>query len=143
MIVVDDRLLFEVLSGTETAEFAEHAVGGIATTFSWYYRLSRALSTGRVDGSLTREFAALSDDRRRYVHGLLEDLPNTIEMIHPRDLVPPMSAVAALTTVNFLTAEAIAASLVLEAPIAVSTRSALMGRAAAVAGVEYFVLPRT
>ena len=90
MIVVDDRLLFEVLSGTETAEFAEHAVGGIATTFSWYYRLSRALSTGRVDGSLTREFAALSDDRRRYVHGLLEDLPNTIEMIHPMDLVPPM-----------------------------------------------------
>ena len=75
MIVVDDRLLFEVLSGTETAEFAEFASGGIATTFSWYYRLSRALSTGRIDGSLTRQFASLSDERRTYLHRLLEDLP--------------------------------------------------------------------
>ena len=96
-----------------------------------------------MDGSLTREFAALSDDRRRDVHALLEDLPNAIEMLHPRDLVPSMTAVAALTSVNFLTAEAIAASLVLEAPIVVSTQSALMDRAAAVAGVECFVLSRT
>lgn len=135
-------MLFEVLSGTENVEFAKHAAGGIATTFSWYYRLSRALSTGRVDGSLTREFAALSDARRRYVHGLLEELPDVIEMLHPRDLVPSMSAVAALTSANFLTAEAIATSLVLEAPIVVSTRSALMDRAASVAGVECVVLSR-
>ncbi len=143
MIVVDDRLLFEILSGTETTELAHRAAGGIATTFSWYYRLSRAISTGRVDGSLTREFSALSDDRRAYVHGLLEDLPNAVEMLHPRDLVPPMSAVAALTSVNFLTAEAIAASLILEAPILVSTRSALMDRAASQAGVECLVISRT
>ena len=31
MIVIDDRLLFEVLSGMETAEFVTHASGGIAT----------------------------------------------------------------------------------------------------------------
>lgn len=142
MIVVDDRLLFEVVSGTEAAEFAAHASAGIATTFSWFYRLSRAISTGRVDGSLTREFASLSDARRTYVHGLLEDLPDTIEMLHPRDLVPPMSAIAALTSVNFLTAEAIAASIILEATIVVSTHSALMDRAAALAGVECLVLPR-
>ena len=143
MIVVDDRLLFEILSGTETIELAQRAAGGIATTFSWYYRLSRAISTGRIDGSLTREFAALSDDRRTYVHRLLEDLPNTVEMVHPRELVPSMSAVAALTSVNFLTAEALAASLILEAPIVVSTRSTLMDRAASRAGVECFVLSRT
>lgn len=142
MIVVDDRLLFEILSGTETTELAQRAAGGIATTFSWYYRLSRAISTGRVDGSLTREFASLSDDRRTYVHGLLEDLPDMVEMLHPRDLVPPMSAVAALTSVNFLTAEAIAVSLILEAPIVVSTRSQLMDRAASQAGVECLVMSR-
>lgn len=140
MIVVDDRLLFAVLPGTETAEFIDHASGGIVTTFSWYYRLSRALSTGRVDGSLTQEFAALSDARRTYVHGLLEDLPNTIEMLHPRDLVPPMSAIAALTSVNFLTAVAIGASMILEASIVVLIRSALIDRAAAIAGVECIVL---
>ncbi len=143
MIVVDDRLLFEIISGTETTELARRAAGGVASTFSWYYRLSRAISSGRVDGSLTREFAALSDDRRIYVHGLLEDLPDTIEMVQPRDLVPSMSAVATLTSVNFLTAEAIAVSLILEAPVVVSTRSQLMDRAATRAGVECSVLPRT
>ena len=142
MIVVDDRLLFEVLSGTETAEFAEFASGGIATSFSWYCRLSRALSTGRIDGSLTRQFASLSDERRTYLHRLLEDLPVTIEMLHPRDLVPSMSAIAATTSVNVLTAEAIAVSMILEAPILVSTRSPLMDRAATMAGVECLVLPR-
>ena len=141
MIVIDDRLLFEVLAGTESAEFVAYASGGIATTFSWFYRLSRAISTGRLDGSLTREFASLSDARRTYVHGLLEDLPDAIEMLHPRVLVPPMSAVAALISVNFLTAEAIAASIILEATIVLSTRSALMDRAAAMAGVECIVLP--
>ena len=74
------------------------------------------------------------------MHRLLDDLPDTVEMVHPRDLVPSMSAVATLTSVNFLTAEAIAASLILEAPIVVSTRSQLMDRAAAQAGVECFVL---
>lgn len=143
MIVVDDRLLFEILSGAETTELAQRAAGGIATTFSCYYRLSRAISTGRVDGSLTRQFAALTDERRTYVHRLLEDLPNTVEMVHPRELVPSMSAVAALTSVNFLTAEAVAVSLILEAPIVVSTRSALMDRAASQAGVECFVVSRT
>ena len=84
----------------------------------------------------------MSDSRRTYVHGLLEDLPDTIEMLRPRDLVPTMSAIAALTSVNFLTAEAIGASMILEAPIVVATRSALMDRAAALAGVECIVLPR-
>lgn len=140
MIVVDDRLLFGVLSGTETPEFAQHASGGIAKTFSWYYRLSRALSTERVDGSLTRQFAALTDERRIYVHKLLEDLPSRIEMLHPRDVVPPMSAIAALTSVNFITAEAVSVSMILEAPILVSTRSALMDRAAAIAGVDVLVI---
>ena len=143
MIVVDDRLLFEILAGTESAQLIELAAGGVATTFSWYYRLARAVSTGRVDGSLTREFASLSDARRTYVHGLLENLPDTIEILHPRDLVPSMSAIAALTTVNFLTAEAISTSMILASPVVVSTRSALMDRAAAIAGVECQVLPRT
>ena len=143
MIVLDDRLLFEVLSGAETADVARLGADGVATTFSWYYRLSRAISTGRVDGSLTREFAALIDDRRTYVHRLLEDLPSGVEILHPRDLVPSMSAVAALTSVNFLTAEAIATSLILEAPIVVSTRSALMERAASEAGVECIFVSRT
>jgi hypothetical protein len=141
VIVVDDRLLLEILSGTETTEIAYRAA-------EESQRRSRGVTgfharSRRFDGSLTREFAALNDDRRAYVHALLEDLPNAVEMLHPRDLVPPMSAVTAVTSVNFLTAEAIAASLILEAPILVSTRSALMDRAASQAGVECLVISRT
>ena len=40
--------------------------GEIATTFSWYCRVSRALSTGRIDGSLTRQFASLTDEPVEY-----------------------------------------------------------------------------
>ena len=51
-----------------------------------------------------------------------------------------MSAVAALTAANFLTAEAISVSMILEAPILVSTRSPLMERSAAIAGVDVIVI---
>ena len=59
-----------------------------------------------------------------------------MERLHPSDLGPPMSAIAALTSANFLTAESIAVSIILEATIVVSTRSALMDRATAPAGVD-------
>ncbi len=71
---------------------------------------------------------------------LFEVLTGRIQLLHPRDLVPPMSAVAAPTSVNFLTAEAISVSMIIEAPILVSTRSPLMERAAAIAGVDVIVI---
>jgi hypothetical protein len=46
-----------------------------------------------------------------------------IELLHPRDSVPPMSSVAALTSVHLLTAEAISVSMIFEAPLVVSTES--------------------
>ena len=142
MIVVDDRLLFDVLAGTELSEFGEFAKAGIATTFSWYYRLARAISSGRIDGSLSRAFAELTDDRRRYVQGLLDHLPEYLEILHPRELVPTMSALMALTSVNFITAEVIATSMILEAEIVVTTTSPLLNRAARLAGVECRFFPR-
>ena len=36
--------------------------GGVATTFSWYCRLARALATGRIEGSLSRHYGDLSAD---------------------------------------------------------------------------------
>ena len=47
-----------------------------------------------------------------------------------------MAALATVANLNVLTAEAIASSMVLEAPIHVATRSALLDRAAQLAGVE-------
>ena len=113
-----------------------------------FYWLSRAISTGCVDGSLTRQFALSSDVRRTYVHGLPEYLPDTVEMlggIH-RCPMPPIGAMAALTSVNFLMAEAMPSRC--GAPRLLRTR----GRRSDIGGgdgsgsghgrVECFVLPR-
>ena len=63
MIIVDDRLLFDVLAGTESPELLDRARGGVATTFSWYYRLARAIATGRIEGSLSRHYGDLSAEQ--------------------------------------------------------------------------------
>ena len=140
MIVVDDVLLFDVLAGIESPEFQLLAAEGIASTFSWYYRLARALSTGRVDGALSRRFAVLSDARRTHIRGLLDDLPDRIELVHQRFLVPPMSALASVMLVNLLNAEAVATALILDASIVVTTDSALLGRAAGVASIDVTII---
>ena len=67
MIVVDDRLLFDVLAGTESVELLQAASGGVATTFSWYYRLARAIATGRIEGSLSRHYGNLTAERQRHI----------------------------------------------------------------------------
>ena len=140
MIVIDDQLLFEVLAGSKQRELRDLMVDGVATTFSSYDRLSRTFATGRIDRALSRRFAALNEERRRHTQGLLEELPDAVTLLQPRELVPVMSALAARTSVNFLTAEALGTSMILEAPVAVSTTSTLLANAAARAGVEVVVL---
>jgi hypothetical protein len=140
VIVVDDVLLFDVLAGIETAEFQLLAADGIASTSSWYYRLARALPTGRVDGALSRRFAVLSDVRRNHIRGLFDDLPDRIELVRQRFLVPPMSALGSVMLVNLLNAEAVATALILDASIVVTTDSALLGRAAGVASIDVTII---
>jgi hypothetical protein len=103
-------------------------------------RLARALSTGRVDGALSRRFAVLSDARRNHIRGLLDDLPDRMELVHQRFLVPPMSALASVMLVNLLNAEAVATALILDASIVVTTDSALLGRAAGVASIDVTII---
>jgi hypothetical protein len=140
VIVVDDVLLIDLLAGTQSAEVAVATQNGVATTFSFYYRLARAIGSSRLEGSLTRRFEALHQDRRHYVVGLLEALPETIVLLAPRDLVPTMSALAAVTSANFLTVELVATAMILEARVLVTTTSGLLDRVCSVAGVELTVL---
>lgn len=142
MIVVDGRLLFDVIAGTEPAEFLDAAGDGVATTFSWYYRLARAVATDRIEGALSRHYAGLPADRQAEVRRVLDDLSDRVEIVSAKESVPVMSALATMATVNVLTADAVASALILDAPILVSTRSDLLERAAAVAGVPTRHLPR-
>jgi hypothetical protein len=137
LIVVDDALLYAVLADRReptTDPYIEAATRReVFTTGSWYWRLSRALAhPGR--GSLSRAFLALDESERRRLSTIVSRLPDTIGVLGLRNLVPVMAALPG--QLNFLTAEAVAAALVLDATIAVTTESNLLAQAAAVAGVS-------
>ena len=140
MIVVDDRLLFETLAGTQPDELTAAAGDGIATTFSWYYRLARAVATRRIEGTLSRRFADLPVSRQSRVAARLDDLSDRVEIVGPKDLVPVMSALSTVVTVNLLTADALASAMILDAPILTTTRSGLLSDAASQLGVEVIPL---
>ncbi len=136
MIVVDDRLLFAVLADRHeptVARFIDAADRGeVFTTGSWYWRLARALA-GPGGGSLSRAVDALSEAERIRVRVSLETLPPSIGVLTLRRLVPVMAALPG--QLNLLTAEAVAAAVVLDAPIAVTTDSDLLNGTAAQVGV--------
>jgi hypothetical protein len=137
LIVVDDRLLFVVLAERQepdVARFIDAADRGeVFTTGSWYWRLARALARPG-GGSLSRALGALSDAERIRVRFSLETLPASIGLISLRRLVPVMAALPG--QLNLLTAEALAAAVVLDAPIAVATDSDLLNRTAAQVGID-------
>jgi hypothetical protein len=85
-------------------------------------------------GSLSRAVDALSDPERIRVRLSLEILPPSIGLITLRRLVPVMAALPG--PLNLLSAEAIGAAVVLDAPIAVTTDSDLLDRTAAQVGVD-------
>jgi hypothetical protein len=137
LIVVDDRLLFAVRAEMQepaVARFIDAADRGEAfTTGTWYWRLARALA-GPGGGSLSRPVDALSDAESIRVRLALETLPPSIGLITLRRLVPVMAALPG--ELNLLTAEAVAAAVVLDAPIAVTSDSDLLDRTAAQVGVD-------
>ncbi|HVM54996.1 MAG TPA: hypothetical protein VM262_17560 [Acidimicrobiales bacterium] len=141
MIVVDDALLGAVLAGTAPGDVAAaFTVGDIATTGSWYWRLSRALRDQRSAGALSRSFGMLSPSRQAAVLASVERLPPEIALPSLRRLVPVMTALDVGRQLNLLTAEAVAAAVVLDASIAVTTTSPLMSQSCDRLGIDLRVL---
>jgi hypothetical protein len=93
---------------------------------------------GPPRGVLSRQLGSLGEDERQRVGIALADLPPEIGLLSLRRLVPVMSALGG--QLNLLTAEAIAAAVVLESEIAVTTESPLLSQAAAAAGVTVRVV---
>lgn len=92
-------------------------------------------------GALSRPFQALPDDGRQQVAAALAELPAGIGMLDARRLVPVMAALPG--QLNFLTAESVAAAVILKATIAVTTRSDLLDRTARAVGVQVEVVGTT
>jgi hypothetical protein len=84
-VVIDDRLLLDVLAGLAPARVAaELGEGGVFTTSSWYYRLGRAASSGSGLGAMSGPITSFDVDVRRRVVNALQDLPDDIGLLHPR-----------------------------------------------------------
>ena len=141
MFVVDDLLLLNVLTGRAVPAVdlymgaAER--GEVFTTGCWYWQAARGVSRpGR--GMFSGYLATLNEDERFRVRSSTEHLPDGIGVLSLRRLVPVMAALPG--QLNLLTAEAIAAAVVLDATVAVTTESDLLSSAAEAAGVPVSVV---
>lgn len=141
MIVVDDRLLLDVVveSSTQALQPYLHAVERreLYTTGYWYWRLARAIANP-LGGALSGPFAGMAEEDRRRVLAAMASLPDSIGILNLRRLVPVMAALPG--QVNILTAEAVATAVVLDASIAVVATSPMLERTAGVAGVRVEVV---
>ena len=140
MIVVDDQLLFGILARKPSLAFEALASNGVATTSSWYFRLARAIATGRAEGSLSRLMNDLNEPERQIVRTSLGTLPPSVETLTPRVVVPLMAAIASATIANFLTLEALAVAIALDATIVTATISPLLESAARLTHVPVVLL---
>jgi len=127
VLIVDDALLLAVLAGVAPDDI--HAAAErreVFTTGCWYWRLSRALHDGTVSGALSRAMQDLNAEQQTRVVGAVANLPRQIGLLSLRQLVPVMTALETGRRLNLLTAESIAAAVVLDATIMVTTQSALL-----------------
>jgi hypothetical protein len=141
LIVVDDRLLLDVVVGSATPVVEPYLRAverrELYTTGYWYWRLARAIAHP-IGGSLSGPFEGMAEDDRRRVLTAMASLPDSIGILNLRRLVPVMAALPG--QVNILTAEAVATAIVLDASVAVVATSAMLDRAAAAAGVPVQVV---
>ena len=113
------------------------AAGELFTTGAWYWRLARAVSVGSM-GRLSRAASELPEGEQRLVSLALTRFPDEIGMLELRYLVPVMGTLSGPP--NLLTAEAVAAAMVLDASILVTTESGLLSRTASAVGVAVEVV---
>jgi hypothetical protein len=141
VIVVDDTLLLAVLAGSVPPGLQDaSAARELATTGSWYWRLGRAVLDPTSAGTLSRAFADLSREGQERVEAGLQALPAEIGLVSLRRLVPVMTALDSGRRLNLLAAEAVASALLLDADIAVTTRSPLLEDACDRLGIQVHLI---
>lgn len=136
MVIVDDDLLLDILAGTAPTELKTD----IYTTGCWYYRLARAIHSSAVSGTLSRSFGQLDAGQQTKVLDALDELPSGVGLVSFRFLVPIMHQLDPSFRLNLLSAEALAAALLLDASIRVTTPNPMLAKAAEVLGVDYALL---
>ena len=98
--------------------------------------MGRALGDGQSSGVLSRSLYELTPQEQALVIGSVRQLPPEIGLLSLRELVPIMASLEGGRQLNLLTAEAVAAAVVLDAIIAVTTESALLTATCSTLGID-------
>ena len=86
LLVVDDHLLRDILSGDRPSDLGGVAAAGIATTGLWLFRLCSSLADPTVAGKLSTPVAALPDELQAAFRAQLTALPPDIDVLPMRGL---------------------------------------------------------
>lgn len=126
VVVIDDHLLRDVLTGERTFDLDGLAADGLATTGLWLFRLCSSFANPTVVGKLSAPVAALSDQLQSAFRSQLTALPPEIEVLPLRDLAWTMAQLqhrhrAGGRALSAAMAEALAAARHFNGAIAVST----------------------
>ena len=124
VVVVDDHLLRDILTGERPADLGGLA-SGIATTGLWLFRLSSAWASPERVGRLTAPVASLPAAAKARFLDRLMTLPAEIEVLHLRDMAWQMARLQHRhrqggRTLSAAMVEALAAAHELDATVAVS-----------------------
>ena len=111
MIIVDDKLSLDALGGR--MDFGQP----VATTWSFHYRLVRALSDERRWGTLSR---AAADQLRRVVADPPED---RLRVLDPRTVTASAAELAVRHGLNLLAAELVACAVHYRAELRLSAEN--------------------
>lgn len=132
MIVVDDHFIAHRLAEGSLG----HESQRVATTCSWWWRLSSALAGGR-GGALSGRFASLHPSQRRALTRTVAALPQRLVILDVRELVPAMAALSADHHLNQLAAEAIVVAEVLDSGFLVRQDTPKIREIAVERGLDY------
>lgn len=97
------------------------------------------MSAGSGAGSLSGAFQALNEPERQRVLVSMDELPEEIGLLSLRVVVPVIQALPVSGRLNFLSAEAIGAAILLGAVITVTVDTPLLREAAVEVAVPFEV----
>lgn len=121
-VVVDDTLLFRILSGDEPDSLRPRG-GRLATTGVYYHRLCRAVIEPQVLGAMSRELDGLEPELAQAAIEAVTTLPDHVTLVSLRTLAMPMARpVEAGARLNLLALEALAAAEHLGAELCMAVR---------------------
>ncbi|MCA1841853.1 MAG: hypothetical protein LC792_01430 [Actinobacteria bacterium] len=140
MILVDDHLIAHRLAAGGLGPVRGESSTAVATTCSWWWRLSAALARTR-GGALSRHFATAEPTAHSALQRTIARLPDVITILDLRELIPAMAVLSAEHDLNLLAAEAVVAAEVLDAELVVRQDTPKIREVATARGLRYRLDP--